>query len=72
MLFRLINTPTIFQRYIDNIISLYLYDFTITYLDDILIFSNNIEEHIQYIKMVLQKLQITKLQVKLKKYKFYM
>jgi hypothetical protein len=51
--------------------SLYLHDFTIAYLDDILIFSNDMEEHVRYIKMVLQKLRIAKLQVKLKKCEFH-
>lgn len=51
--------------------SLYLHDFTIAYLDDILIFSNNLEEHVRYVKMVLWKLRIAKLQVKLRKCEFY-
>jgi predicted phosphatase len=53
MLFRLINILATFQRYINNVILLYLYNFTITYLDDILIFFNNIEEHIWHVKIVL-------------------
>jgi hypothetical protein len=46
ILFIIINILATFQIYINNVILLYLYNFTITYLDDILIFFNNIEEHI--------------------------
>lgn len=46
ILFRLINASAMFQRYINNIILLYLYNFTIIYLNNILIFSNNFKEHV--------------------------
>ncbi|KAE8553813.1 hypothetical protein EYB25_002351 [Talaromyces marneffei] len=71
MPFGLTNAPAAFQRYIDNVMSPYLHDFTIAYLDDILIFSNNFEEHVRHVKMVLRKLRIAKLQVKLRKCEFH-
>ncbi|EED23163.1 gag/polymerase/env polyprotein, putative [Talaromyces stipitatus ATCC 10500] len=71
MPFRLTNAPATFQRYINNVISPYLHDFTITYLDDILIFSNSMEEHVKHVRLVLERLKTAKLQVKLKKCEFH-
>lgn len=71
MPFRLTNAPATFQRYINDVISPYLHDFTIAYLDDILIFSNNFEEHVRHVGKVLRKLKDAKLQVKLKKCEFH-
>ena len=41
------------------------------YLDNIIIYSNNKEEHFKYIKWVLQRLVDKKMLVAIKKYKFY-
>ena len=41
------------------------------YLDNIIIYSNNKEEHFQHIKQVLQRLADKKMLVAIKKYKFY-
>ncbi|EED18391.1 retrotransposon polyprotein, putative [Talaromyces stipitatus ATCC 10500] len=71
MPFGLTNAPATFQRYINNVISPYLHDFTIAYLDDILIFSNSMEEHVKHVKLVLEQLKTAKLQVKLKKCEFH-
>ena len=46
MPFRLTNILATFQRYINSVISFYLHDFTIAYLDDILIFLDIMEKHI--------------------------
>jgi hypothetical protein len=46
-------------------------NYTIVYLDNILIYSINKEEYIQYIKEVLRRLQDYNLELKPKKYKFY-
>jgi hypothetical protein len=49
----------------------YLNDFCITYLDNILIYSDNVLEHKYYIKLVLQRLREAGLQVNIKKTEFY-
>ena len=49
----------------------YLNKIIITYLNNIIIYSNNKEEHFQYIKQVLQRLVNNKMLVAIKKYKFY-
>ena len=41
------------------------------YLDDIIIYSNNKEEHFQYVKQVLQRLADKKMLVAIKKCKFH-
>jgi hypothetical protein len=51
--FSLTNTPASFQSLINNILRKYLGVFTIAYLDDILIYSKNKEEHIKHIRKVL-------------------
>jgi len=45
MSFELKNALTIFQQLINNTLKKYLDDFVITYLNDILIYSENLETH---------------------------
>jgi hypothetical protein len=71
MLFRLTNAPASFQRYINKVLQEYLHSFIITYLDDILIFSGEKEEHVQHVSKVLKKLQEADIKLKLKKCKFH-
>ncbi len=49
----------------------YLDDFCTTYLDDILIYSDNELEHEHHVKRVLERLRNTSLQIDLKKCEFY-
>jgi hypothetical protein len=56
MPFGLTNAPVLFQRFINEVLQEYLHSFIITYLDDILIFSKEKEEHVQHISKVLKKL----------------
>jgi hypothetical protein len=60
-----------YQRYINKVLFDYLDDFCITYLDDILIYSNNVLKHEHYIKLMLQCLQEAGLQVNIKKTEFH-
>ena len=46
--------------------------YVIIYLNDILIYSNNMSKHCQYIKEVLKHLYKAVLYVKVEKYKFYL
>jgi hypothetical protein len=57
MPFGLTNTPTTFQAYINRALRGYIDDFCIVYLDDILIFSRDEEQHQQYLDLVLERLQ---------------
>ena len=57
VLFGLTNGPATFQRYINEILFDYLDDFCTTYLDDILIYSNNELEHEEQVQKVIERLQ---------------
>ena len=56
MPFRLTNAPSGFQRFLNTIFADLLDVFVIIYLDDILIFSLNKEDHIKHVSEVLQRL----------------
>ena len=71
MPFRLTNAPASFQRFINEVCGEYLDIFMIAYLDDILIFSNTLKEHIQHTRAVLKKFENAQLQLKLKKCEFH-
>ena len=68
MPFGLINIPVTIQALINDILKKYLDRFYITYLDDILIYSNNIEDYKKYVRLVLKVLQEKKLLIKPEKY----
>jgi len=70
MLFGLKNTPATFQRLINNTLREYLNDFAITYLNDILIYSDDLEMHRSHVHKVLKKLNKRTLYVKKSKSKF--
>ena len=55
--FGLTNGLTTFQRYINEILFDYLDDFCTTYLDNILIYSNNKLEHEEQVQKVIERLQ---------------
>jgi len=70
MLFGLKNAPATFQRLINNMLREYLDDFTVTYLDDILIYSDDLEMHRSHVHKVLRKLNKRALYVKKSKSRF--
>ena len=47
------------------------FNFTIAYLDDIIIFRRTVEEHLSHIRKVFEKLQLAKLSMKLSKWHFF-
>jgi hypothetical protein len=55
----------------NNVLFDYLDNFCTTYLDNILIFSNNKLEHKHYVRKVLKRLHNTGLQIDLKKCEFH-
>jgi len=54
MLFGLSNTPIAFQQFMNKIFGDLLDVYVVVYLDDILIYSNNLEDHWQHVKEVLR------------------
>ena len=71
MPFGLANAPANFQGYINQALREHLDTFCIVYLDDILIYSQNEEEHIEHVRCVLSKLEQFNLYVKLEKCEFH-
>ena len=70
MLFELKNTLATFQRLINDMLREYLNDFVITYLDDILIYSDDLKTHRSHVHKVLKKLNKRMLYVKKSKSRF--
>jgi len=70
MPFGLKNAPATFQRLINDTLREYLDDFAITYLNDILIYSDDLEMHCSHVHKVLGKLNERALYVKKSKSRF--
>jgi hypothetical protein len=71
MPFGLTNTPASFQWWMNEILSDYLDVFCIAYLDDILIYSNNLEQHRQHIRLILKRVEEVGLILKASKCEFH-
>ncbi len=56
MPFGLVNAPAVFQALINDVLRDMLNRFVFVYLDDILIFSKNLQEHVQHVRLVLKQL----------------
>ena len=67
--FRLAQAPAHFQELMTGILK--DFDFTIAYLDDIIIFSKTAEEHLSHIRKAFEKLRSAKLSMKLSKCHFF-
>ena len=68
--FGLSNAPSTFQSVINAILGPELHHCCLVYMDDIVVFSKNAEEHLTHLGMVLSKLQGAKLYAKLSKCRF--
>jgi len=55
MSFGLIKTHVIFQHLMNDVFHEYLDDFMVCYIDDIFIFSKNMEDHEHHVHIVLEK-----------------
>ena len=71
MPFGLCNAPATFQWMMDNIFHDLLDNRVIEYLDDILIYSENMDKHIPLVQEVLSRLDNASLGVNLKKSSFH-
>lgn len=71
MPFGLANAPSSFQNYINDTLRGFLDEFCTAYIDDILIFSNTLEEHHVHVKKVLRRLLEAGLQIDIKKCEFH-
>ncbi len=70
MPFGLTNAPATFCTLMNDIFREWLDDFVVVYIDDILIYSSSMEEHVEHLCKVFQRLRENKLYVKLEKCEF--
>ena len=71
MPFGLTNTPATCQEVINNALQEYLDIFVIAYLDNILIYSDTMDNHVQHVKLALDCLQRKNLLIKPEKCDFH-
>ncbi len=69
--FSFCNTPNTFQNFVNDIFYKFLNDFITTYLDDILIYSKNKKEYIEYVNKVLTTLEKAGFLIDILKYEFH-
>jgi len=72
MPFGLTNAPATFQRFMNNVFSNLLDVCIVVYLDDILIYSDDITQHQSHVKEVLKRLRKLGLYAKAEKCKFHL
>jgi hypothetical protein len=72
MSFGLTNAPTYLMYSMNEVFMEYLDKFVVVFIDDILIFSKNEEEHDKHLRLVLQKLRENQLYAKLNKFEFWL
>jgi hypothetical protein len=67
MSFGLTNAPAVFMDTMNRVFHDYLDQFTVVFIDDILIYSKMSEEHKEHLRKVLERLRSEKLYAKLEK-----
>jgi hypothetical protein len=72
MSFGLTNAPAYFMYLMNKVFMEYLDKFMVVFIDDILIFSKNEQEHDEHLRLVLQKLRENQLYIKLNKCEFWL
>ena len=69
--FGLCNAPGTFQRLMTSIFNEYLFSFVLIFLDDVLVFSRNVEEHEKHVRLVFRALRQANLRLKPKKCRLF-
>eukprot|EP00253_Pinus_taeda_P022687 PITA_22687 len=69
--FGLTNSPATFMCLMNSVLRAYLDKFVIVFIDDILVYSNNGEEHVEHLATMLRLLKEHQLYVELRKYNFF-
>jgi hypothetical protein len=72
MSFGLTNAPAYFMCLMNKVFMEYLNKFVVVFIDDILVYSRNGEEHEGHLRLVLQKLRDNQLYAKLRKCEFWL
>jgi hypothetical protein len=71
MPFGLTNAPASFQCWMNEVLSDYLNIFCIAYLDDVLIYSDNLTQYRQHVKLILERMKEVGLTLKASKCEFH-
>ena len=71
MPFGLCNAPATFERLMERVLGQLRWQICLCYLDDILIFSRTVDEHLAHLEIVFQRLREAKLKLKPKKCHFF-
>lgn len=71
MPFGLVNSPSVFQSFINDVFHDMLNRWVIVYIDDILIYSDSLGDHIKHVRSVLQQLIQHQLYAKMEKCEFH-
>src|SRR6185369_2682092 len=72
MSFGLTNAPAYFMNLMNKVFMDELDKFVVVFIDDILIYSKNIQEHEQHLRVVLEKLRMHRLYAKFSKCEFWL
>jgi hypothetical protein len=72
MPFGLTNAPAYFMNLMNKVFMEELDKFVIIFIDDILVYSQSAEEHVHYLKIVLEKLRAHQLYAKFTKCEFWL
>jgi hypothetical protein len=62
MSFGLTNAPAFFMYLMNSVFMDYLDKFVVVFIDDILIYSQSVEEHVNHLRMILQRLRESRLE----------
>ena len=72
MPFGLTNAPAVFMDLMNRVFIPYLNKFVIVFIDDILVYSGSLKEHVEHLRTVLQILRERQLYAKFSKRKFWL
>nr|AAV43966.1 putative polyprotein [Oryza sativa Japonica Group] len=72
MSFELTNAPAFFMNLMNKIFMEYLDQFVVVFIDDILIYSKNEEEHAEHLRLIMEKLRDHQLFAKFSKCEFWL
>lgn len=70
MPFGLKNAPATFQKMMTHVLAGYIGQFTMAYLDDVVVYSDDLDSHLKHLRLVFERLQVHGLHCGLKKCQF--